>query len=147
MKLAIHSLMQLSTLVMLTLVLSSCQYPNQFQSIERDSSHALLTADPPDCYFDRGPLIWRINNQATSFWTPKRKFRISPGPTVVGVVADKEPYHYYPFSFVAQSGHHYHIKYQGAREAVGLFEITDTRHPPKLLLKAGRDHSPPKYLR
>ncbi len=105
--------------------LISCAFNNQFKERSIGESHAVLTAAPADAVFDRGPTVFSINGQPTSFWHTQENFKIAPGLTTINVIADIEPYDFEPMKFDAQTGHHYHLRYESGRANATLYDITD----------------------
>lgn len=113
--------------------ISGCAYPNQFRNVATSAHHALLTADAGDRWSDRGPTVFAINSQPTSFWRTTERFHIPPGPTTLSVIADREPYEFAPLDFDATAGRHYHLRYGGARSSVVLYDVT--AHSTSILIK------------
>ena len=104
---------------------AGCAYPNQFRNAETGAPHAMLTADAGDHWRDRGPTVFAIDSQPTSFWRGKDYFRLPPGPTTLKVIADQEPCEFAPLSFNAIAGRHYHLRYGDARSSVALYDVTE----------------------
>ena len=86
----------------LALLLSGCAYPNQFRNVRTDSAHAILVGD--------GVTVMHINDQPTSFWRCRERFRVPPGATTLLTVAghwDIQSYAVLPFT--AEAGHTYSL--------------------------------------
>lgn len=118
---------------------SSCAKQNQFSNVDANTPHALVTADARLYWGDRGPIVFAINSQPTSFWRSKEQYRISTGATTLQVVADREPYDFYPLTFDAMAGRHYHLRYGLSRASVNLYDITDVNSPVLIQTSARPD--------
>ena len=109
----------------LALMSFGCRYPNQFQNVGSNSPHAVLTAEAGATWRDRGPKVFTINAQPTSFWRASERFQIPPGQVTLKVIADRFPYDFDPLTFMALDGRRYHIRYENDRAAVTVLDITD----------------------
>jgi hypothetical protein len=122
-----------------SITILGCVYDNQFSDAEAEKPHALVTADPRQYWGDRGPIVFAINSQPTSFWRSKEQYRISTGATTLQVVADREPYDFSPLTFDAMAGRHYHLRYGHSRAFVTLYDITDVNSPVLIQTSAQPD--------
>ncbi|MBL9167868.1 MAG: hypothetical protein JNN07_09025 [Verrucomicrobiales bacterium] len=114
-----------------------CRYPNQFQNVGSNSPHAVLTAEAGATWRDRGPKVFTINAQPTSFWRSSERFQIPPGQVTLKVIADRFPYDFDPLTFMALDGRHYHIRYERERAAIALFDLT-AGHPGTIVTNSAR---------
>jgi len=90
----------------LALLLSGCAYPNQFRNVRTDSAHSILVGD--------GVTVMHINDQPTSFWRCRERFRVPPGATTLRVVAGHWDIQTYALPFTAEAGHTYSLRRQRA---------------------------------
>jgi len=89
----------------LTMLVAGCAYPNQFRNVRADSPHAVLVGD--------SVKLFHINDQPTSFWRTRERFRISPGSTTVRIIAGYYGDVHYPLlRFTAEAGHTYLVQRQ-----------------------------------
>jgi hypothetical protein len=109
----------------MTILGVSCAFHGEHRDAQPSSHHALLTADKGVSWNDRGPTVFAINSQPTSFGRIGEKFRIPPGDTALTVIADREPYGFEPIRFKAIQGRHYHLRYGERRHSVLLYDITN----------------------
>ena len=126
----------------ITLLGVSCAFHGEHRDAQPSSHHALLTADKGVSWRDRGPTVFAINSQPTSFWRVGEKFRVPPGDTVLTVIADREPYGFEPLRFKAIQGRHYHLRYGEGRRSVVLFEITNVEKMT-IIAQTSREGSSP----
>ena len=106
------------------LLISACQYDNQFRNAPESSPHAVLTARAEAAFRDRGPLISHIDDRPASFWRVRERFLVSAGIHELSIVADKEPYEFEPVRFHAVAGHRYEVGYDAGRTAVALWDVS-----------------------
>ena len=86
----------------LAMLVAGCAYPNQFLNVRAESPHAVLVGD--------GVKLMHINDQPTSFWRTRERFRISPGSTTVRVISGYRGEVHYPLlRFTAEAGHAYSV--------------------------------------
>ena len=109
----------------ITLLTVACAFRGEFREAQPRSPYALLTADKGVSWRDRGPTVFAINSQPTSFWKAGEKFRLPPGDTVWTVIADRAPYGFRPLRFTALQGRHYHLRYGDGRRSVVLYDVTN----------------------
>jgi hypothetical protein len=126
----------------MTLLGVSCAFNGEHRNSQPSSHHALLTADKGLSWRDRGPTVFAINSQPTSFGRVGEKFRVPPGDTVLTVIADREPYGFEPLRFEAIQGRHYHLRYGERRHSVLLYDVTNAEKEA-LVSKSSRDTMPP----
>ena len=129
---------QMTLAIGISLLITACSFRGEFHEPALSSPHALLTADNGLSWRDRGPTVFAINSQPTSFWRRSEKCRIPPGKTVLTIIADQEPYGFSPLRFSARQGKHYHLRYGEYRRFVALYEITNAKKPT-LIAKSPRD--------
>lgn len=90
------SFIQIAVLALVT----GCSYPNQFQNVGPETPHAILVG--------KKVTAFHINQQPTSFWRCRERFRIPPGPTTVRAVTGPWDFPEYPIvEFVAAAGYRY----------------------------------------
>jgi len=111
--------------VAISLLTAACAFRGEFDHVQKGRPFALLTAEKGASFRDRGPTVFSINSHPTSFWRTNESFRISPGETVLTVVADREPYDFVPLRFSAVNGRHYLLRYGDQRQSVALFDVTN----------------------
>ncbi|MEY4387140.1 MAG: hypothetical protein RLY20_2423 [Verrucomicrobiota bacterium] len=89
----------------LAMLFAGCAYPNQFRSVRADSPHAVLRGE--------GVKLMHINEQPTSFWRTRERFRVPPGSTTVRVISGyRGDVHYPLLRFIAEAGHSYSVQRQ-----------------------------------
>jgi hypothetical protein len=80
----------ITSAVVLTLLAfaSGCAYPNQFHNVRTESPHAVLVG--------KRVTLFHINEQPTSFWRTRERFRVPPGTTTVRVISGHRGEVHYP---------------------------------------------------
>src|SRR5688500_511512 len=92
---------------------AGCAYPNQFRNVQTDSPHAVLIGD--------GVKLTDINQQPTSFWSTRQRFRVSPGPIVMRVISrDRANVRYDSIQYTAEAGHQYSVQRERANGSDGV---------------------------
>ncbi len=119
------------------LQISSCAFQGEYRGVQPGSRHASLTADKGASWRDRGPTVFAIDGEPTTFWRTDEEFRLLPGETVLTVIADKEPYEFSPVRFSVDEGCHYHLRYGKERQSVLLYDVTNAASE-KLVFEAFR---------
>jgi hypothetical protein len=97
----------ITSAVLLTLLafVAGCAYPNQFHNVRTESPHAVLVG--------KGVTLFHINEQPSSFWRTRERFRVPPGTTTVRVISGyRGEVHYPVLRFNAEAGHRYSVQRQ-----------------------------------
>jgi hypothetical protein len=124
----------------MAVVLTGCAFPNQFHDQSRSLPHGTVTAVRERGSPLSAPTIFYINDQPTSFWKTRQRYYVAPGPVVLNVIADREPYEFEALPFTVKAGAKYDVRrvVEGDQEYAVVCELPANPGASRILARASR---------
>ncbi len=102
--------------LVLSVLLAGCAYPNQFRNVPINSSYSVLVGDHVK--------VAAINGQPTGFWRTSEHFRVRPGRTTVNPITGVWNFPDYPvIEFTAIAGCRYVLRHEAIHESHQVFVL------------------------